>query len=495
MEQVQPFEHDIFISYAHIDNTPLMAGEEGWVSEFHKSLESLVKQILGEELDVWRDPKLQGNDYFGDTLVDAVPKAAVLVSIVSPRYLKSEWCLRELERFSSAAGGVRVENKSRVFKVVKTPIERAGQPSPLDQLLGYEFFKIDDASGRPSEFRIEFGPESKQHYLAKLYDLAYEIAETIKHLANADAQSDEADDKAPIYLAETSSDLNEQRESVKAELRQLGYTVLPDKPLPIESENLRNAVQEDLDQCSLSIHMIGENHSFIPEGDQRSIVRLQNDIAAAHCRNKPLPRLIWINPGLAPSNARQQKLVEYMQTDGNSIDGADVLMTNLEELKTVIQDRLKDPKPVSVTDNNKLENLDIYLVCDQCDFDETLPLSDYLYNQGLEVILPVFEGDEAQVREDHADKLLSSDIIIIYQGKASDLWLSSKLRDLKKLPGFDGYKPKLATVVYEGSPATQHKERFRSRDSIIIKNFDTFTPNSLEPLMLAVKQSQSGNLE
>ncbi len=495
MGQIQSYEHDIFISYAHIDDTPLMAGEEGWVSEFHKSLEALVKQILGEELDVWRDPKLQGNDYFGDTLVDAVPKAAVLVSIVSPRYLKSDWCLRELDTFTNRTDGARIENKSRIFKVVKTPIERSNEPPPLNQLLGYEFFEINNASGKPTEFRIEFGPESKQHYLAKMYDLAYEIAEAIKQLSSAEGQSDPVNAKAPVYLAESSSDLSEQRESVKAELRQLGYTILPDKPLPIESEHLRNAVQTDLDQCSLSIHMIGENHSFIPEGDKRSIVRLQNDIAAAHCQNKQLQRLIWLAPSLTPSNDRQRKLMEYMQTDGDSIEGADVLMTNLEELKTVIQDKLKDPKTVTVTDNIDLENLDIYLVCDQCDFDETTPLSDYLYDQGLEVILPVFEGDEAQVREDHADKLLSSDIIIIYQGKASDLWLSSKLRDLKKLPGFDGYKPKLATVIYAGTPTTQQKERFRSRDSIVIKNFDAFTPQSLEPLMAAVKQSQSGNPE
>ena len=39
---------------------------------------------------IWRDPKLQGNDYFSDKLVGTLPKAAVLVSIVSPRYVKSE---------------------------------------------------------------------------------------------------------------------------------------------------------------------------------------------------------------------------------------------------------------------------------------------------------------------------------------------------------------------------------------------------------------------
>ena len=78
-----------------------------------------------------------------------------------------------------------------------------------------------------------------------MYDLAYEIAEAIKQIANTGTHSDSANTKAPVYLAESSSDLSEQRESVKAELRQLGYTILPDKPLPIESDHLRKAVQAD----------------------------------------------------------------------------------------------------------------------------------------------------------------------------------------------------------------------------------------------------------
>lgn len=489
---VQPYEHDIFISYAHIDDTPLMAGEEGWVTEFHKALDALVKQILGKELDIWRDPKLQGNDYFNDTLVAAVPRAAILISIISPRYLNSEWCLKELQRFTSEAGSERVENKGRIFKVVKTLVDRGQEPSPLDQMLGYEFFLVDGTSGRPTEFRIEFGPEAKQRYLSKLYDLAYEIAETLKSLSNTAGQIQEAEGKRPIYLAETSSDLSEQRERVKQELRQMGYTVLPDRPLPIQSEQLRNTVQAYLAQCSLSIHMIGENHTFIPEGEQRSIVRLQNDIAAAHCKNEPLQRLIWMSPDLTPKCERQQKLVEFMQTDGNSITGADVMMTSLEELKTVIHDRINEQKKNAATETDNKKSLDIYLVCDQCDFNDTIHLSDFLYNEGHEVILPVFEGDEAQVREDHTDKLLSSDIVIIYQGKASDLWLSSKLRDLKKLPGFDGYKPKLANIIYAGAPATPQKQRFRTREAMIIKNFEEFVPESLEPLMTTIRQSLSG---
>ena len=42
------FSNDIFISYAHIDNQPLIQDTEGWVSQFHHALEVRVDQLLGE---------------------------------------------------------------------------------------------------------------------------------------------------------------------------------------------------------------------------------------------------------------------------------------------------------------------------------------------------------------------------------------------------------------------------------------------------------------
>jgi len=108
------FENDIFISYAHIDNEPLTKGQEGWISDFHRSLEKRLAQLLGAEPRVWRDRKLQGNDDVQETIEEQLLKVALLVSIFSPRYLKSEWCIRELKGFQTAAsrtGGVRVANE------------------------------------------------------------------------------------------------------------------------------------------------------------------------------------------------------------------------------------------------------------------------------------------------------------------------------------------------------------------------------------------------
>ena len=110
------FDNDIFISYAHLDNEPLIKDAEGWVSQFHHAMEVRVDQLLGKKLSVWRDPKLHGNDYLDDTIFGQLPKVALLVSIFTPRYVKSAYCTNELTQFCEASensGGLRVENKTR----------------------------------------------------------------------------------------------------------------------------------------------------------------------------------------------------------------------------------------------------------------------------------------------------------------------------------------------------------------------------------------------
>ena len=91
------FQNDIFISYAHIDNEPLTEGQKGWISQFHRDLENRLGQLYGQSPRIWRDEKLQGNDAFAEEIVGQFPNVALLVSVLSPRYVKSEWCIRELK--------------------------------------------------------------------------------------------------------------------------------------------------------------------------------------------------------------------------------------------------------------------------------------------------------------------------------------------------------------------------------------------------------------
>ena len=66
--------------------------------------------------EIWRDGKLRGNDIFAREIVEQFPHTALLVLVLTPRYLNSEWCTRGQEFCKSAqhTGGLVVENKARI---------------------------------------------------------------------------------------------------------------------------------------------------------------------------------------------------------------------------------------------------------------------------------------------------------------------------------------------------------------------------------------------
>jgi hypothetical protein len=121
MSSIHCFENQLFISYAHIDNEHFSGTNEGWVDLLHERLEIRLAQLLGKSPKIWRDRKLRGNDLFNDTIVIELAKTAILVSVITPRYVESQSCRSEVEDFSRLAaqtGGIQIGDNHRVFKVV-----------------------------------------------------------------------------------------------------------------------------------------------------------------------------------------------------------------------------------------------------------------------------------------------------------------------------------------------------------------------------------------
>src|SRR5262252_5964496 len=242
------FEGNAFISYAHLDNIELVEGHKGWVANLQRALQARLGQLLGRDAAIWWDPKLQGNDYFAVTLVERLQRVAALVTIVSPRYCKSEWGRKEIDAFCEAASqqacGIRVGDKARIFKVLKTPVPPDQHPPELQSLLGYEFFKVDSETGRVRELDEVFGPEAQRDFWLRLDDLAHDICTLLEMLEvpGQAATEEPAKKTEAVYLAETTSDLREQRESLRRDLIQHGYEVLPATVLPTIAADLEIAL-------------------------------------------------------------------------------------------------------------------------------------------------------------------------------------------------------------------------------------------------------------
>jgi hypothetical protein len=500
------YEDEIFISYAHIDNEPLADGQRGWVQLLDERLRKRLAQLLGEPAKIWRDPKLQGNDEFSEILVQKVSKVALLVSIISPRYLKSDWCLRELNEFcrnAASQGGLTVCGKSRVFKVAKTFTPRDGHPGPVQGLLGYEFYEYDEMSGRAREFSPEIDPNRDSRYWEKLEDLAWDIKQQIERLRSFEDQSSvepdseeglPADSAAAIYLAETTYDLSEQRDKIKRELQQRGHLVLPDKELPLRAPALQEVVREYLKRSRLSVHLVGENYGIIPEMEsERSVVRLQQELAVERGDDADFSRLIWMPPGLQPKDERQQRFVADLQNSFTSHNGSELLQIKLEDLKTIIQTKLtQKPRPAPV-ESKQDGPARIYVICDQQDVDAVEPLQNYLFERGCEVTLPLLEGNESEVLQDHKENLLVCDALLIFQGRASVGWLRMKLRELLKLPAYGRTTPLVSKAVYIGAPEHPAKESFKTLDALVIKNYGEFSPGSVDPFLAHISKAKGGS--
>lgn len=499
------FEKDIFISYAHIDDQPLVEGERGWVSEFHRSLEIRLAQLLGYKPTIWRDIDLDGNHVFNEEILAQLPGIAIMVSVISPRYVKSEWCLREVNEFIKATEkniGLNINNRSRIFKAIKTPVGITQYPQPIQSVLGYEFFRLDPEGKRINEFSHIFGPEAQRDYWTRLNDIAHDISALLEQMKESPAAGETVSDipqaaKGIVYLSETTRELGENRAMIRRELQEHGYTVLPDQHLSLYADTYTAEIKTLMESAELIIHLFGANYGIVPEGSEKSIVHLQAEAAAAVSLKNKTPRIGWLVSAQNNSDERQQKLIGKLKTDPELHAGIDIIESSMEDLKFAIHDKLevirreKEKKAANVTTAAPAIADDgpkrIYLICDQKDLPAVTALEDALFASGCDVLMPLFEGEQAQVREDHQENLKFCDGVIIYYGQGNEPWLRTMMRDLVKAVGYGREKPLTAKAVYVDGPPSPQKERFRTHDALVINGLNGLNTEELNAFAAKIK--------
>ena len=464
------FETDLFISYAHIDDQPLSPEQLGWISRFHTALEALLSMRLGRKARIWRDPKLQGNDVFGNEIVKQFSNTAVLVSVITPRYLNSDWCTKEIREFCAQAeqrGGIVVDNRARVFKVLKTPVDTQDPlPAVVKDLLGYEFYRVEGDT--PLELDPAYGETFGQDYNRKVGQLAWDVKELVEELVTtAGAGDNGAEPAAPtkpvVYLAECSYDRKQDRETLAGELRRLGYGVLPDRELPRDEAGYVEAVESLLAECRLAVHLIGAKHGAVPDGpSEKSTVELQNEAAVRRSKTGALPRVIWLPDGTIPEQPAQQVFLDALHTNPEAQFGADLITGDFEALKTTLYatlKRLEEPTP-PVASSNGAEAAPglVYLICTAKDRRDTLPVRKFLHDHGLEVSMPAFDGDAAQIRAVHEQLLTDCEAVLLFYGAGDEAWKRAIDNELRKTSAYRGGKPLRASVIYLAAPTTDDKD-------------------------------------
>ena len=110
------FDPDVFVSYSHGDpqggTAPLRDWTRNLIDRLREGLHALETEFDG--LDIWMDPQKDPTAQLTDELRAKANRCAVLMIVMSNRYLKSSWCKDELDWFRAQAQARPGEN-SRVF--------------------------------------------------------------------------------------------------------------------------------------------------------------------------------------------------------------------------------------------------------------------------------------------------------------------------------------------------------------------------------------------
>lgn len=485
LHEPKGFDHDVFISYSQVDNRTASDDQVGWVSYFFRCLKIRLHQMIGEDARIFCDFEMQ-NDSAG---LEAAVKAALLVPIISPSFRNTDRCLGEIDIFIRSArqgAGVMVNDHSRIFKAVKTHVPVGKEPSEIAGFPRYEFFRTDPETGRHVEYILGFGYKIDPEFYLKLDDLAHDMIAPLE-IMKSETFGDHPAQKngVCVYLAETSSDVETVRDGIRRELSDRGCVVLPEKSASLFDENPREKIMEMLGRSDFSIHIVGEKYGAVPESSDVSTVELQMAAACEHGSRTPdFFSLVWIPKDTEPEDPRQKKFVRTIWDAPARNPRDDILQTSVDELKSVILDRLEKPdetpceKPLTY----------VYLICDRDDLENTAAIKKILFESGFEILTPLFEGGETDIAEDHRENLCVCDAVLIYHGNACEKWLRGKLRDLRKARGFGRTGP-MISAIYVAGPQTESKIGFETRQAdFLIKNFGEFSPGDIKEFADRIKR-------
>lgn len=486
------FEYDIFISYCKKDNRPL-DGNKGWVYHFQRYLEIRLTQLLKVK------PKFLFYSNDEKPMASELVKTCILIPVMSPDYISDRESIEDIEVFFNEAEknkSLKIANKERIFKVVKFPVNFEYQPTRIKSYLGYDLYYQNPTSGESQEINSFFGSDAEKAFWMRLDDLAHDIYDVLKE---ANIQRNAAANKKSnvIYLAETGLDLTLERDLIKRELQRHGYKVLPDQELPKNVREMESVIKKDLAQCRLSIHLIGDSYGEIPEGSEKSIVDIQNQLSAEHrsqlgivpgTGSGSFNRLIWVSPTAKLINERQKLFIENLKRDAEGMNGTEVIQTPLEDFKNIIRKELQVEAEPEETSNKDLNGVpSIYLIYDSLDAEGGKEIARFITEKGVEVYEPKFDGGLLDVRNSHFENLKKCDVALIYYGKAREQWVQMKVLDVLKAPGLGRTKPIQAKAVLVEKGPVLNKEKFRSYDISIIENNDGIAV-SLAPLISKIKK-------
>ena len=382
--QTSTNQHDIFVSYAGVDNQPSEWIKKGWVTELVNELRNHLGKKLGRtNYSLWMDNEPRGIDPITPHIAQQLKQSEILLLILSHGYLASVWCQWELRTFLTLKG------LDYVFIV---ELESAPPPEELKDLYRYTVL----ASHTNNQLDYQKLGDLARQLINKIYSLRKEPIPVPTYLKDIPTTT--------LFLAEVSDDLEESRDEVKRFLEQQGLQILPKKIYSLK--NIQQYLDQDLAQCKLFVQLLSEKSAL-------GFPYFQYERAQA----AQLPILQWRNNTF---DLNQVSDLDHQALLLNST----VIASTLVEFQQQIINQLK-PKEI-IPKNSLLVFINVEK--------EDLPLAEQiqavleLHNIGYSLsLLNNNNLSASQIEKYLRQNLLGCDAVIILYGATSVVWVHEQV--------------------------------------------------------------------
>ena len=298
-----PFQHDVFVSYAHGPNDKLKDWSHYLVNELEDNISSFEIEFSGL-IDIFIDRDLDPTRRLTDQLEGKIKGSGLLLVIMSDHYLRSSWCNDELEWFEKELKASQKDGG--LILVVRThPTDHAAWPDCLKDDQGHPFigFQFHPKPEKNGGIVFPFGwpmplASDREYYkeLGKLSTIVTTRLREIKELPALRVSSERSTNAIPangqtsIYLQAPASE-NDIWRLTKEVMEAKGCRVLPEALPDVEGDF--KAIQEErkkrLQILNQEAHVLCLLGSRKGNGFDREIETIASDRTSLQAFGKEIP--------------------------------------------------------------------------------------------------------------------------------------------------------------------------------------------------------------
>lgn len=439
---IKGFDYDIFISYAHVDNTPLAGQKAGWIEQFHEELNILLSRRIGRTGAVkiwWDDNRLNGNTLFDHSIKDGIQRSAIFLCLMSYGYMQSDYCQKELNLFYTKAQnepvGISVGAQSRILTLLLNNLPHTKWPQPLHGAEGFPFY--DSGGNDPLDITDVQCKAQLKNFRNALVELVLNFpqpAETVTPLSPivADKAAAENSGAFTIFFGDVPDTLRTLRKRTITELEKAGYAIVTDVPPPSEAAAHEKIATEKIAAADLSVHLLDQYPGREIEGaagiwypQKQAEIGLKGSKAS----------LVWTPADMALDDVEEEAYKRFLQNlesgkqAAKNYDYIRGIKGELPQQITTLAERLKAQQKPPQKAGKLAVLLDVHVE----DQKYAWKLGSTLWEHEIEPILNPQEDSPVETNSLLSERIGQANKLVFFYGKVQWTWVQRRITAAMKL--------------------------------------------------------------